>query len=95
MYDFTQIDENRLASYKQFEGVISMFTACLAKKKRISKTKNPKGFRVLRARVRAATCAHYGDNTRMTHGDVQKFFKLQVIPNEIAQNVKDVKDLKA
>ena len=46
MYDFTQIDENRLASYRQFEGVISMFTDCLAKKKRISRTKNPKGFRI-------------------------------------------------
>ena len=95
MNTFANIDANRTASYKQFQAVISMFTACLAKKKRISKTKNPKGFRVLRARVRAATCAHYGDDTRMTHGDVQKFFKLQVIPNEIAKRVKDVKDLKA
>tara|TARA_Y100000356_G_C11090574_1_gene198986 strand:- start:275 stop:559 length:285 start_codon:yes stop_codon:yes gene_type:complete len=93
MNTFANIDANRIASYKQFQGVISMFTACLAKKKRISKTKNPKGFRILRARVTAATAAHFGE-AKMTHGDVQKFFKLQVIPREIEQLVKDTKDLK-
>ena len=92
MNTFANIDANRTASYKQFQAVISMFTACVAKKWRVSKT-NTKNMRILRARVTAATAAHFGE-AKMTHGDVQKFFKLQVIPREIEQLVKDPKDLK-
>ena len=95
---FAQIDSKRTATYKQFEFAVYKLAEGLAKKKRIpqkiSGKSNP-AFKILKARVSAATAKYYGDkNSKITHGDAQKFISSGVIPNDILALVKDTKDLK-
>lgn len=92
MNNFANIDENRPATFKQFEFAIYKLTQGVAKIRKISEKKagklNPE-FKILKARVSAATAKYYGDQgQRMSHGDAQKFITSGQLPKEILALVK-------
>ena len=95
---YDNIDQNKKASFRQYDFTVYKLTLPLAKKRRITeKTKegkvNPK-FRVLKARVGASLSKFYADQDKfLTHGDVQKFIASPVIPKEVLELI-DL-DLKA
>lgn len=100
MNNFSNIDANRPATFKQFEFAVYKLAEGMGSKMRpavkpkISGKTNPQ-FKILKARIQGATAKFYGDkNTRMTHGDAQKFISSGIIPNEIKSMV-NASDLKS
>jgi len=91
MNNFANIDANRPATFKQFEFAVYKVTQGVAKTRKISEKKagklNPE-FKILKARVSAATAKYYGDQgKRMSHGDAQKFITTGELPKEILELV--------
>lgn len=92
MNTFANIDQTRPATFKQFEFAVFKLAEGVAKKTNVNLKHegkpNPK-FKILKARIGAATAKFYGDqNQKMTHGDAQKFISTGVIPKEILAMVK-------
>jgi len=92
MNTFANIDQNRPATFKQFEFAVFKLAEGVAKKTNVNLKHegkpNPK-FKILKARIGAATAKFYGDQSKkMTHGDAQKFISTGVIPKEILAMVK-------
>ena len=87
MATFTyNIDENKIASGKQFNAVCSHYTNILATK--LSLTSQDRY--VLFNRMRGAVGHYFGEvlNSRMTHGDVQLAFQATVVPSDILITIK-------
>ena len=100
MNNFSNIDANRPATFKQFEFAVYKLAEGMGSKMRpavkpkVNGKTNPK-FKILKARIQGATAKLYGDkSTRMTHGDDQKFISSATIPNEIKSMV-NASDLKS
>tara|TARA_R110000796_G_scaffold136149_3_gene252193 strand:- start:292 stop:687 length:396 start_codon:yes stop_codon:yes gene_type:complete len=92
MNTFANIDQTRPATFKQFEFAVFKLAEGVAKKTNVNLKHegkpNPK-FKILKARIGAATAKFYGDQSKkMTHGDAQKFISTGVIPKEILAMVK-------
>ena len=92
MNTFANIDQTRPATFKQFEFAVFKLAEGVAKKTNVNLKHegkpNPK-FKILKARIGAATAKFYGDQSKkMTHGDAQKFSSTGVIPKEILAMVK-------
>ena len=87
MATFTyNIDENKIASGKQFNAVCSHYTNILATK--LSLTSQDRY--VLFNRMRGAVGHYFGEvlNSKMTHGDVQLAFQATVVPSDILITIK-------
>ena len=100
MNNFSNIDANRPATFKQFEFAVYKLAEGMGSKMRpavkpkVNGKTNPK-FKILKARIQGATAKFYGDkNPRMTHGEAQKFISSGIIPNEIKSMV-NASDLKS
>ena len=98
MNTFANIDQTRPATFKQFEFAVFKLAEGVAKKTNVSLKHegkpNPK-FKILKARIGAATAKFYGDQSKkMTHGDAQKFISTGVIPKEILAMVKTDESVK-
>ena len=92
MNTFANIDQTRPATFKQFEFAVFKLAEGVAKKTNVNLKHegkpNPK-FKILKARIGAATAKFYGDQSKkMTHGDAQKFISTGLIPKEILAMVK-------
>ena len=92
MNTFANIDQTRPATFKQFEFAVFKLAEGVAKKTNVNLKHegkpNPK-FKILKARIGAATAKFYGDQSKkMTHGDAQKFISTGVFPKEILAMVK-------
>lgn len=99
MNTFANIDQTRPATFKQFEFAVFKLAEGVAKKTKVNLKHegkpNPK-FKILKARIGAATAKFYGDQgKKMTHGDAQKFISTGVIPKEILAMVKTDEPVKA
>jgi len=99
MQNFANIDQNRPATFKQFEFAVFKLAEGVAKKTKVNLKHegkpNPK-FKILKSRIGAATAKFYGDQgKKMTHGDAQKFISTGVIPKEILAMVKTDEPVKA
>ena len=82
-FDYTAIDGNRPATAKQFNGVASRFT-------QLYLAKNPEKDSYMSFRMfRAILNRKYSEsNTKMTHAEVQKYFKAKSIPQDIVAMIK-------
>tara|TARA_R110002073_G_scaffold259223_3_gene422276 strand:- start:45 stop:476 length:432 start_codon:yes stop_codon:yes gene_type:complete len=99
MNTFANIDQNRPATFKQFEFAVFKLAEGVAKKTNVNLKHegkpNPK-FKILKSRIGAATAKFYGDQgKKMTHGDAQKFISTGVIPKEILAMVKTDEPVKS
>lgn len=87
MATFTyNIDDNKLASGKQFNAVCSHYTNLLATKLNLTSQDRY----VLFNRMRGAVGHYFGEvlNSKMTHGDVQLAFQATVVPSDILITIK-------
>ena len=87
MATFTyNIDENKIASGKQFNAVCSHYTNILATKLNLTSQDRY----VLFNRMRGAVGHYFGEvlNSKMTHGDVQLAFQATVVPSDILITIK-------
>ena len=82
-FDYASIDGNRPATAKQFNGVASRFT-------QLYLAKNPEKDSYMSFRMfRAILNRKYSEsNTKMTHAEVQKYFKSKSIPKDIVAMIK-------
>ena len=89
MTDYSKIDGNRRATYKQLNGVAAKFCTLLQKQLQVPEDSPISGKR-LYGRTRAAICkAHAESKTGVvTHGDVQRYFAMTEVPESIAKAVK-------
>ena len=80
------IDDNKLASGKQFNAVCSHYTNLLATKLNLTSQDRY----VLFNRMRGAVGHYFGEvlNSKMTHGDVQLAFQATVVPSDILITIK-------
>jgi hypothetical protein len=87
MATFTyNIDDNKLASGKQFNAVCSHYTNLLVTKLNLTSEHRY----VLFNRMRGAVGYYFGEvlNSKMTHGDVQLAFQATVVPSDILITIK-------
>ena len=91
MNTFANIDVNKLASSKQFNGVCAHYTNIIAKLHDLDQAASY----VLYKRMRGAIGHYFGTvlESRMTHGDVQVAFAAATVPSEIMALIK-IKDQK-
>lgn len=91
MNTFANIDTNKLASSKQFNGVCAHYTNIIAKLHDLDQAASY----VLYKRMRGAIGHYFGTvlESRMTHGDVQVAFAAETVPSEIMALIK-IKDQK-
>ena len=94
--DYSKIDPTSKASFKTLDFAIYKLSKIVAKKRKVSeKLKSGKGnpqFKVLKARMGGALKAQFDGN--LTYGKAQELINATVVPNEIMNRVKDLKDLK-
>jgi hypothetical protein len=86
MNTFANIDVNKLASPKQFNGVCAHYTNIIAKLHDLDQAASY----VLYKRMRGAIGHYFGTvlESRMTHGDVQTAFAATTVPSEIMTLIK-------
>lgn len=87
MSSFTyNIDDNKIASGKQFNAVCSHYTNILATNLNL----NSQDRYVLFNRMRGAVGHYFGEvlDSKMTHGDVQLAFQATVVPSDILITIK-------
>ena len=91
MNTFANIDVNKLASSKQFNGVCAHYTNIIAKAQGLTQAESY----ILYKRMRGAIGHYFGTvlDSRMTHGDVQTAFAATTVPSEIMTLIK-IKDQK-
>ena len=91
MNTFANIDVNKLASSKQFNGLCAHYTNIIAKNHGLDQSASY----VLYKRMRGAIGHYFGTvlESRMTHGDVQEGFAATTVPSEIMTLIK-IKDQK-
>lgn len=80
MNNFASIDQNRIATPKQFYGVACHF-ANLDSKNPSERYGKQKVFNAILNRVFSES------DSKMTHGDVQKYFELEAVPTEFLKLV--------
>jgi hypothetical protein len=80
------IDENRIASSKQFNAVCAHYTQLIADKQQLSQADRY----TLYKRMRGAVGHYFGEvlKSRMTHGDVQLAFANKLVPSDILISIK-------
>lgn len=80
------IDENRIASGKQFNAVCAHYTQLIADKQQLSQADRY----TLYKRMRGAIGHYFGEvlKSRMTHGDVQLAFANKQVPSDILISIK-------
>ena len=80
------IDENRIASAKQFNAVCAHYTQLIADKQQLSQADRY----TLYKRMRGAVGHYFGEvlKSRMTHGDVQLAFANKQVPSDILISIK-------
>ncbi len=80
------IDENRIASAKQFNAVCAHYTQLIADKQQLSQADRY----TLYKRMRGAVGHYFGEvlKSRMTHGDVQLAFANKLVPSDILISIK-------
>ena len=80
------IDENRIASGKQFNAVCAHYTQLIADKQQLSQADRY----TLYKRMRGAVGHYFGEvlKSRMTHGDVQLAFANKLVPSDILISIK-------
>jgi hypothetical protein len=86
MNTFANIDVNKLASSKQFNGVCAHYTNIIAKAQGLTQAESY----ILYKRMRGAIGHYFGTvlESRMTHGDVQTAFASTTVPSEIMTLIK-------
>jgi hypothetical protein len=86
MNTFANIDVNKLASSKQFNGVCAHYTNIIAKAQGLTQAESY----ILYKRMRGAIGHYFGTvlDSRMTHGDVQTAFAATTVPSEIMTLIK-------
>jgi hypothetical protein len=91
MNTFANIDVNKLASSKQFNGVCAHYTNIIAKAQSLTQAESY----ILYKRMRGAIGHYFGTvlESRMTHGDAQVAFASTTVPSEIMTLIK-IKDQK-
>jgi hypothetical protein len=91
MNTFANIDVNKLASSKQFNGVCAHYTNIIAKAQGLTQAESY----ILYKRMRGAIGHYFGTvlESRMTHGDAQVAFSATTVPSEIMTLIK-IKDQK-
>lgn len=80
------IDENRIASAKQFNAVCAHYTQLIADKQQLCQADRY----TLYKRMRGAVGHYFGEvlKSRMTHGDVQLAFANKLVPSDILISIK-------
>lgn len=80
------IDENRIASGKQFNAVCMHYTQLIADKQQLSQADRY----TLYKRMRGAVGHYFGEvlKSRMTHNDVQLAFANKLVPSDILISIK-------
>ena len=80
------IDENRIASGKQFNAVCAHYTQLIADKQQLSQADRY----TLYKRMRGAVGHYFAEvlKSRMTHGDVQLAFANKLVPSDILISIK-------
>lgn len=86
MNTFANIDVNKLASSKQFNGVCAHYTNIIAKAQGLTQAESY----ILYKRMRGAIGHYFGTvlDSRMTHGGVQTAFAATTVPSEIMTLIK-------
>lgn len=86
MNTFANIDVNKLASSKQFNGVCAHYTNIIAKAQSLTQAESY----ILYKRMRGAIGHYFGAvlESRMTHGDAQVAFASTTVPSEIMTLIK-------
>ena len=84
MNNFANIDENRIATPKQFYGVACHFA-------RIHAQSPSEQFGLTKVFNAVLNKVFSESDLKMTHGDVQKYFELETVPTEFLKLVKKPK----
>ena len=89
MTDYSKIDGNRKATFKQLNGVAAKFCTLLQKTLNVPEDSPITGKR-LYGRTRAVICKAHAKSKLgfVTHSDIQRYFKMDAVPESIAKAVK-------